>query len=90
MAKERLQAYFTGSVQGVGFRFTAQHIARNLKINGWVKNLDDGRVEVVAEGTKESLEDFMKQLDSYFKSYISDTEIDWQEPEGLQGFLIKF
>ena len=90
MAKERFQAYFSGTVQGVGFRFSAQRIAQDLKLGGWVKNLDDGRVEVVAEGPKPALENFLKQLQDYFKSYISNTEIDWQEAQGLNDFQIKF
>lgn len=42
-------------MQGVGFRFFAQHVAENLHVNGWVRNLRDGRVEVLASGTPEQL-----------------------------------
>jgi acylphosphatase len=45
----------SGLVQGVGFRFFAQHVAENLHVCGWVRNLRDGRVEVVASGTPEQL-----------------------------------
>jgi acylphosphatase len=91
MPKKRFHAFFSGRVQGVGFRFTAENIAESLKINGWVKNLDDGRVEVVAEGQEKNLENFLEQLKTEFVSYIKDVDVDWQEPvEGLKGFGIKF
>ncbi len=45
----------SGLVQGVGFRFFAQHVAENLRVHGYVRNLRDGRVEVVASGTPEQL-----------------------------------
>ncbi len=85
-----MQVYFSGSVQGVGFRFTCQRMAETLKISGWVKNLDDGRVEVVAEADQKTLEDFLGQLKEYFKAYIQDVDISWQEPEGLDEFKIRF
>jgi len=47
MAK-RAHVYYSGSVQGVGFRFTAEDLARQNNLTGWVKNLADGRVEIVA------------------------------------------
>lgn len=45
----------SGLVQGVGFRFFVQHVAESLHVNGWVRNLRDGRVEVLASGTPEQL-----------------------------------
>ncbi|MEW6009228.1 MAG: acylphosphatase [Candidatus Omnitrophota bacterium] len=90
MPKKRFCAYFEGRVQGVGFRFTAERIANSLNISGWVKNLADGKVEVVAEAEQKNLENFLEQLKSYFKTYIRDVEISWQEPEGLDSFVIKF
>ena len=57
--KARLHAYISGRVQGVGFRFLAQHVARMLGLTGWVQNLYDGRVEVVAEGQRQQLEQFL-------------------------------
>ena len=49
-------------MQGVGFRFTAEAIARKFKVNGWVSNLRDGRVEVVAEGEESALKDFLERI----------------------------
>ena len=47
---KRFHAYYSGSVQGVGFRFAAQRAASNFGLTGWVRNLGDGRVEVLCEG----------------------------------------
>ncbi len=58
----RLRAFVEGEVQGVGFRWHTQHRAEALQLTGWVKNLDDGRVEVVAEGNKTDLEQLLSWL----------------------------
>ena len=52
----RAHVYYSGRVQGVGFRYTAEGLALDLKLVGWVKNLPDGRVELVCEGPKEKIE----------------------------------
>ncbi len=51
-----------GKVQGVGYRYFAQDVARSLSIKGWVKNLLDGNVECLAAGTEENLENFEKKI----------------------------
>jgi len=51
--------YYSGQVQGVGFRFTTCRIARGFDVVGFVKNLPDGRVQVVAEGEPEELDRFI-------------------------------
>ncbi|MDU3158216.1 MAG: acylphosphatase, partial [Hafnia alvei] len=50
MSKVSMAAYVAGSVQGVGFRYNTQRQARSLNLTGYAYNMDDGRVEVVAEG----------------------------------------
>ena len=59
---KRIHILISGMVQGVGFRYYAIAHARKLKVNGFVKNLDDGRVEVVAEGDSRMLEELEKLL----------------------------
>ena len=63
--------YFSGHVQGVGFRYTAARIARNYGLVGWVKNLPDGRVESVVDGSPEIIELFLKDLQAHFQEKIS-------------------
>lgn len=80
--KKQLHAYFTGRVQGVGFRFTCQDIAREMGITGWVKNLTDGRVEVLAESEEEKVSEFFSRLKHYFSRYIQDAQADLQGASG--------
>ncbi len=75
--KKQMHAYYSGRVQGVGFRFAAEDIARDLEVTGWVKNLRDGRVELVGEAEEDVLKDFLKRINQYFAHYIQDVEIDW-------------
>ncbi len=73
----RAHVIFSGSVQGVGFRYTTQNFANNLKITGWVKNLSDGRVEMMAEGTREQIDNLLYKLDKQFDRKITHKDIDW-------------
>jgi acylphosphatase len=89
--KKRMHAYCSGQVQGVGFRFTAESLAHDLGVSGWVKNLRDGRVEVVAEAEEQVLKDFLDKINQYFARYIRDADINWQEATGeFKDFGIEF
>jgi len=89
--KKQAHVFYSGRVQGVGFRFTAEDIAGDLGINGWVKNLRDGRVEIVAEAEEGLILQFMTRLNQYFSNYIRDQDIQWQEAKGeLQDFKVRF
>ncbi|HDN97703.1 MAG: acylphosphatase [Candidatus Omnitrophota bacterium] len=59
---KRYHLFVSGIVQGVGFRWYTQRIARANNICGWVKNLPDGRVEIIAEGDEKDMDNFLKQL----------------------------
>lgn len=76
--KKQIHVYYIGKVQGVGFRFTSEDIAIDLGITGWVKNLRDGRVEVVAEAEEGVLEDFLNKINQRFSGYIQDVDIEWR------------
>ena len=54
--------YVSGVVQGVGYRYFAQRVARDLRVRGYARNLDDGRVEVLGIGTPRQLADFEGEL----------------------------
>lgn len=74
MEKRRRRYYFSGEVQGVGFRWTAYHAANRLGVTGWVRNMYDGRVEMEAQGTVYDLEELINDI--YNGRYISVENID--------------
>jgi acylphosphatase len=84
------QVLYSGRVQGVGFRFTARQIAAGYEVNGWVKNLPDGRVELQATGEAEELEAFLAEiLESNLGSLIKEHEARTIPPlTGQRGFTI--
>ena len=81
----RAHIHFSGTVQGVGFRYTALSFARQLSLTGWVKNLSDGRVEAVLEGPREKIEEILSRLKVQFGSHIHDEQIEWSEGRGEFG-----
>lgn len=88
---KRIHVFYSGRVQGVGFRFTAQDIARDLGVSGWVRNLSDGRVEAIAEAKEAVLNDFLARIKQYFHNYIRNVDIQWEEPSGeFTDFGIRF
>jgi acylphosphatase len=72
----RLTVLFGGDVQGVGFRYTAVSIARGFKVTGYVRNLPDGRVELVAEGEPAEVRAFVAAVDREMAGYIRETKVD--------------
>ncbi len=87
----RLHVYYSGSVQGVGFRYTACDIAARSDVTGWIRNMPDGRVEVMAEGEEDSLKKFLAELEGEMKLYIRDIAVFRTEPTGeFHSFDIKF
>jgi len=66
-------------------------IARQQKVCGWVKNLDDGRVEITAEASEDILKNFLQEVNHRFSSYIKDLNKEWLPASGeLSDFGIKF
>jgi acylphosphatase len=88
---KRLHAYFSGSVHGIGFRYTAERLASDLGLTGWVMNLRDGRVEIVLEGKDIALDQFMKKIGDIFGLYIRNIDSDQSNATGeFAGFDIRF
>lgn len=67
--------HFSGRVQGVGFRFTAREIARPFAMSGFVENLEDGRVRLVAEGDAEEIARFLAALERRMSGNIRERTV---------------
>lgn len=89
--RKRIHVYYSGRVQGVGFRYTAEDIARGMGVTGWVRNLRDGRVEVVAEAGQPDLESFLQRIRLSFGGNIRDADLTWEPATGeFNDFGIAF
>lgn len=92
MSCTAVQAVVHGRVQGVGFRYHTQREAIVLRLNGWVRNRRDGAVEVYAEGTIESIDDFIEYL-KRGPSFAHVTNVDIRRPKCsgvFNGFEIEY
>jgi len=84
------QYFFTGRVQGVGFRYSTKRLATGFDVIGWVRNLDDGRVELQVQGEADEVEAFVQEIhDSPLGPLIKEQE-ERSLPlfEGVTGFTI--
>ncbi len=70
MAAEQRQVYYSGTVQGVGFRFTACRVAAGYDVTGYVRNLHDTRVECIVEGDRREIDRFLAELAGAMGRYI--------------------
>jgi acylphosphatase len=69
----RRTVFFSGNVQGVGFRYTCCKIAGEREVTGTVKNLLDGRVEIIAEGQPADVDEFLSHVETTMSDYIEYT-----------------
>ncbi|MBU6409626.1 MAG: acylphosphatase [Verrucomicrobia bacterium] len=85
-----MEILYSGQVQGVGFRYTVKSVAAGYEITGSVRNLSDGRVELIAEGARRELEAFRAAIcDAGLKSLIRDEMVAWSAAENaFKGFEI--
>jgi len=85
-----MQIYYSGTVQGVGFRYNVKSVANEFEVTGTVRNLADGRVELLDEGAKDELEAFRKGIrDSGLEHFIQKEDVIWNEAKNeFRGFEI--
>ncbi|MEI6084863.1 MAG: acylphosphatase [Verrucomicrobiota bacterium] len=77
--RKRVHVFYTGRVQGVGFRYSAREVACGFEVTGFVRNLPDGRVELVAEAEETEAQAFLQGLrDSQLGNYIRGEDVTWQ------------
>jgi acylphosphatase len=88
----RVRVFAGGRVQGVAYRFFAEKYAARLGLTGWVRNLPDGRVEVLAEGSADQIETFLKRLkDGPSTARVDEFEVIREPATGeFQSFEIAF
>ncbi len=87
-----VQVFYEGRVQGVGFRYTARRVAAGFDLAGYVRNLPDGRVELVASGDEEEVDGFLQAVrESELAGHIGgEAAAEIVKPAGLRGFEILF
>jgi acylphosphatase len=88
--RKRVEVFYSGRVQGVGFRWTTREIAKGYEVAGHVRNLDDGRVELIAEGEEEEVEQFLQairhsQLGDWIRNAVVNRTATTQN---CKGFVI--
>jgi len=88
--RKRLHVIYSGRVQGVGFRYTAKNVATGYEVSGIVRNLPEGTVELIAEGSKDELEGFQQAIrESGLGSLIAREDVTWTEAKNeFRGFEI--
>ena len=86
----QVRAVIDGSVQGVGFRYFVRQAAREMGLAGWVRNLSDGRVELMAEGNRNDCDELLKLVkQGPSMAEVSQIDTKWGNPSGEdKGFHI--
>jgi len=91
MSRTRAHVFVSGRVQGVYYRATTRERAQQRGVDGWVRNLDDGRVEAVFEGPEDDVDAMVEFChEGSERANVTDVETDYGEPEGLDGFEVRW
>ena len=87
-----LQVFYEGNVQGVGFRWSVQHIAKGFDVTGWVTNLPGGRVELEINGEENEVRAFLDAIaQSELRALIrKQVENKLEKPVTARGFKIRY
>ena len=84
---KRAHLFIKGKVQGVFFRANTVEKAKETGVNGWVKNLPDGRVEAVFEGSSEEVQEMIDWCtEGPEAASVESIDIQWEEPDNVEGF----
>lgn len=87
---KRARVRVQGSVQGVFFRVETRDRARSLGVSGWVRNLHDGAVEAVFEGTEERVESMVEWCRrGPAGAQVASVDVDWEDPAREEGFAVR-
>ena len=84
MIQQRI-IHFSGTVQGVGFRYTACRAAGGFEVTGCVRNLPDGRVQCLIEGEEKEIDAFLEEITRQMRGYIRQTTQQTAAPSGRWG-----
>ena len=80
----------SGTVQGVSYRATTRETARERGVDGWVRNLEDGRVEAVFEGKPSDVESMVQWChEGSPAAEVEDVAVEYEDPSGITGFSVK-
>jgi acylphosphatase len=83
--------YVSGRVQGVAYRANTRETVRDYDVEGWVRNLDDGRVEAVFEGPRADVEEMVEWCETGSPAArVDDVEVEYSEPKGASGFRVRW
>ena len=73
---QRREVFFSGHVQGVGFRYRTQSLAVKYPVEGYVRNLPDGRVQLEVQGAAEDLDRFLAALERQMAEFIRESRVE--------------
>ncbi|GAA0456844.1 acylphosphatase [Halococcus dombrowskii] len=90
MSETRAHVFVSGRVQGVAYRANTRDTAREIDVDGWVQNLDDGRVEAVFEGKEGDVERMVEWCHNGSPAAeVESVDAKYGDPEGLSGFEVR-
>ena len=90
-SRTRAHVYVSGRVQGVFYRATTRDTARERGVDGWVRNLDDGRVEATFEGPEPAVEGMVEWCHTGSPTAeVDDVDVTYEDPEGIDGFEVRW
>lgn len=93
MCDDRMRAHLfvSGRVQGVYYRATTRDTAHEHGVDGWVRNLDDGRVEAVFEGPSPAVEAMVEWChEGSPRARVEKVQVEYEQPEGIDGFRVRW